>query len=316
MRARSLLFTVYGDSIRPHGGEIGVGGLIRLMAPLGLTPRAVRAAVSRMARQGWLRTRRIGRRAFCSLTPGGAWRVEQGVRRVYELEPDPWDGRWRLLTYAIPEGRRPIRDRLRRELIWLGLGPLSRSTWVTPRALGPQLAELARAHGLDGYVAIFEAALLGPGQDRALVRRCWDLDAVAARYRAFTAAARRRAVMLRLRIRRRTISDAACFAEKIRLVHEYRKFLFVDPGLPDALLPEEWPGREASRVFREFYGVLQRPAAQFFKAAFEPPPEPAPTSRRARAYLPLNAGGRFSTKAATPAAASSEANVRNSASRS
>ncbi len=185
---------------------------------------------------------------------------------------------------------------------------------MTPRALGPQLAELARAHGLDGYVAIFEAALLGPGQDRALVRRCWDLDAVAARYRAFTAAARRRAVMLRLRIRRRTISDAACFAEKIRLVHEYRKFLFVDPGLPDALLPEEWPGREASRVFREFYGVLQRPAAQFFKAAFEPPPEPAPTSRRALAYLPLNSGGRFSTKAATPAAASSEANVRNSAS--
>jgi phenylacetic acid degradation operon negative regulatory protein len=316
MRARSLLFTVYGDTIRPHGGEIGVSGLIRLMAPLGLTPRAVRAAVSRMARQGWLGTRRIGRRAFCSLTPRGAWRVEQGVRRVYELTPDPWDGRWRILTYAIPEGRRPVRDRLRRELIWLGLGPLSRSTWVTPRALGPQLAELARAHRLDGYVAIFEAALLGPGQDRALVGRCWDLEAVAARYRAFTAAARRRAMTLRLRIRRGTLSEAACFAEKIRLVHEYRKFLFVDPGLPDALLPEGWPGREASRIFREIYRMLERPAAQFFKTAFEPPPDAIPALRRAHAYLPLNAGGRFSTKAATPSAASSEANVRNSASRS
>jgi len=245
MRARSLLFTVYGDSIRPHGGEIGVTGLIRLMAPLGFTPRAVRAAVARMARQGWLRTRRAGRRAFYSLTPKGAWRVEEGVRRVYRLAPEPWNGRWRLLTYAIPEGRRPIRDRLRRELIWLGLGPLSRSTWVTPRDLGTQLSELARAHGLDGNVAIFEAALLGPGHDQALVRRCWDLQAIAARYRAFTAVTRRRAVTFRLRLRRRTISDAACFAEKIRLVHEYRKFLFIVPGLPDALLPEDWPGREA-----------------------------------------------------------------------
>lgn len=313
MRARSLLFTVYGDSIRPHGGEVGMGSLIRLMAPLGFTPRAVRAAITRMARQGWLRARRVGRRAFYSLTPQGAWRVEQGVRRVYQLEPDPWDGRWRLLTYTIPEGRRALRDRLRRELTWLGLGPLSRSTWLTPRNLAAELAELARAHGLDGNVAIFEAALLGPERDRALVGRCWNLDAVAARYRAFTATTRRRVASVRLRLRRRAMSDAACFAEKIRLVHEYRKFLFVDPGLPDALLPPQWPGREAARVFHYSYRLLEAPAARFFAASFDAPQE---QRGGARAYFPLNAGGRFSKKAFTPSAASSEANVRNSASRS
>lgn len=271
MRARSLLFTVFGDTIRPHGGEISMGGLIRLMAPLGFTPRAVRAAMARMARQGWLRTRRAGRRAFYSLTAQGAWRVEQGVRRVYRVAPEPWDGRWRLLTYAIPEGRRQMRDRLRRELSWLGLGPLSRSTWLTPRNLAAQLAELARAHGLNGNVAIFEAALLGPDADRALVERCWDLDAVSARYEAFIATTRRRAASIRLRLRRGTISDAACFAEKLRLVHEYRKFLFVDPGLPDALLPPGWPGREAARVFRDVYRSLEDPAARFVAASFDPP---------------------------------------------
>jgi phenylacetic acid degradation operon negative regulatory protein len=282
MRARSLLFTVYGDSIRPHGGEIGMGSLIRLMAPLGFTPRAVRAAMARIARQGWLRTRRVGRRAYYSLTPEGAWRVEEGVRRVYRLEPEPWDGRWRLLTYAIPEGRRSIRDRLRRELTWLGLGPLSRSTWLTPRALAAPLAELVRAHGVDGHVAIFEAALVGPAHDRELVRRCWDLDAIAARYTAFMATTRRRAASLRLRLRRRAISDATCFSEKIRLVHEYRKFLFVDPGLPDALLPSGWPGRDAARLFRDVYRLLDGPAARFFQDSFDPPPggnrRAAPTS--------------------------------------
>ena len=249
-----------------------MGSLIHLMAPLGLSSRAVRAAMSRMARQEWLRTRRIGRRAFYSLTPQGAWRVEQGVRRVYGLDPEPWDGRWRLLTYAIPEGRRPIRDRLRRELTWLGLGPLSRITWLTPRNLSPQLAELAAAHGLNGNVAIFEGALLGPEQDRALAERCWDLDAIAARYRAFITTTQRRAASFRVRLRRRAISDAACFAEKIRLVHEYRKFLFVDPGLPDALLPSGWPGRDAARLFRDAYRLLEGPAARFFEDTFEPPP--------------------------------------------
>ncbi len=255
-----------------------MGSLIRLMAPLGFSSRGVRAAMSRMAGQGWLRTRRVGRRAFYSLTPQGAWRVEQGVRRVYRLEPEPWDGRWRLLTYAIPEGRRPIRDRLRRELTWLGLGPLSRSTWLTPRNLSPQLAELAAAHGLNGNVAIFEGTLLGPEQDRALVLRCWDLEAVATRYRTFIATTGRRAASLRRRVMHRTISDAGCFAEKIRLVHEYRKFLFVDPGLPEPLLPSGWAGRDAARVFRNLYQMLEGPAARFLAAAFELPPDPG--SRR------------------------------------
>src|SRR2546426_2464751 len=110
MRARSLVVTVYGDSIRQHGGEIGLGSLIRLMAPLGFSPRAVRAATARMARQGWLQTRRIGRRAYYSLTPRGAWRVEQGVRRVYRLPPQPGGGRGRPPTHAVSEGRPPGRD--------------------------------------------------------------------------------------------------------------------------------------------------------------------------------------------------------------
>ncbi len=313
MRARSLLFTVYGDSIRPHGGEIGLGSLIRLMAPLGFSPRAVRAAMSRMTRQGWLQTRRIGRRAYCSLTPQGAWRVDQGVRRVYRLEPEPWDGRWRLLSYAVPEGRRSARDRLRRELTWLGLGPLSRSTWLTPRNLSDQLSELAASHGLLDGVAIFEGTHLGPERDHSLVRRCWDLAAVASRYRAFIAATRRRAGGLARRLREGTISDAACFAEKILLVHEYRKFLFVDPGLPRALLPSDWPGRDAARVFRDVYQTLEAPAARFFADAFEAPPG---SGWRARAYFPLKTGGRFSKKALTPSTASALANTRNNASRS
>ncbi len=270
MRARSLLVTVWGDTIRPLGGEIAMGSLIRLMVPLELSPRAVRAAVSRMVRHGWLRTRRDGRRAFCALTPSGEWRVEQGVRRVYRLRPDPWDGKWRLLTYVIPEGRRADRDRLRRELAWLGLGPLSRSTWVTPHDLAPLLQELVRSRGLRQEAALFEARHLGPAGLEPLVRRCWNLDAVAVRYRQFIAVVRPQAGALRRRVTHRSLSDAACFAEKIRLVHEYRKFLFVDPGLPDELLPHRWPGRDAARIFREIYEMLAGPASRFVAGVVTP----------------------------------------------
>ncbi len=36
---------------------------------------------------------------------------------------------------------------------------------------------------------------------------------------------------------------------RFRLVHEWRKFLFTDPGLPDELLPAGWPGRAAAELF-------------------------------------------------------------------
>ncbi len=43
--------------------------------------------------------------------------------------------------------------------------------------------------------------------------------------------------------------DEAAFAARFHLVHEWRKFLFADPGLPPELLPDDWPGHEAARRF-------------------------------------------------------------------
>ena len=54
MQARSALFDLYGDHLRRRGGQAPVAALIRLLAPLGIAAPAVRTAVSRMVRQGWL----------------------------------------------------------------------------------------------------------------------------------------------------------------------------------------------------------------------------------------------------------------------
>ena len=43
--------------------------------------------------------------------------------------------------------------------------------------------------------------------------------------------------------------DEAAFAARFHLVHEWRKFLFADPGLPAELLPAGWPGHAAAELF-------------------------------------------------------------------
>lgn len=274
MQARSMLFTLYGDSIQRYGGEIGARSLTAIMGVFGFSPPSVRAALVRMVRQGWLQRRRVGRRSFYALTPRGRLRVEHGTRRIYALEHRPWDGRWRILTYAVPESRRSMRDRLRRELTWLGMGALASSTWITPYDLREHLAGFVEAHGLAPYVAEFAGDHLGPATDQDLVARCWDLSSIARWHQQFVAAFRPRLGALQHRLAAgEGPTERGALIEKIQLVHEYRKALHVDPWLPDELLPGEWPGRDSSRLFFEYYQLLDPAATRFFESLFEAPPD-------------------------------------------
>jgi phenylacetic acid degradation operon negative regulatory protein len=47
------------------------------------------------------------------------------------------------------------------------------------------------------------------------------------------------------------------------LVHEWRKFLFVDPGLPAELLPARWPGVDAAELFHREADWLLPAASRF-----------------------------------------------------
>lgn len=267
MRARSMLFTLYGDSIQRYGGEIAARSLAAIMGEFGFSPQAVRGALVRMVRQGWLQRRRLGRRSFYALTARGRLRVEHGTRRIYALNERPWDGLWRLFTYAVPESRRATRDRLRRELAWLGMGTLAPSTWITPYDLREHLDAFVEAHDLRAYVAEFAGRHTGPSSDQALVARCWDLAAITAWHEGFVEATRRRAAG------RMPLTPPEAFVEKIRLVHEYRKALYIDPWLPGELLPADWRGQASARVFFEYYQRLEPAATRAFEALFEAPPD-------------------------------------------
>jgi len=55
--------------------------------------------------------------------------------------------------------------------------------------------------------------------------------------------------------------DAATFAAQTALVHAWRRFPFIDPDLPDDLLPADWPRRRAHDLFTDRHEQWA-PAAQ------------------------------------------------------
>lgn len=273
MRARSMLFTLFGDYVRHYGGTVWVGSLIALMAELGFSAQAVRAAVSRMARQGWLAPLRAGRASYYALTPRGRDRIEEAAQRIFKLHPERWDGLWRVLVVAPGGQDRGQRTALRRELAWMGWAIASRGVYMSPRDLLDRTAALAERYGLGGRFELFTARHEGPAPDVAVVGRYWDLGAIDAAYGSFVETWRPR-----LEERRRALAageeleDAFCFREKTLLVHAFRKFLFVDPGLPEELLPPRWNGREARAVFSGYYHLLAEGALRFFERHYRPAP--------------------------------------------
>lgn len=267
VRPNSLIFTLYGDLVhRLHeaGGEpsLWVGSLIGLMAPFDISEAAVRQAVSRMSRQGWLVARRAGNRAFYAVTARGRRRIAELTPRIYGPVIE-WDGRWRMLAYTVSERDRAGRDRLRKELSVLGWAPLSASTWISPADALQAGREAAKASGVASAIHLFAGEYCGPHSDRELVERCWDLAAIAGAYRAFVA---RYAPRLAREREHATLDDRAAFVERLWLVHDYRKFAYVDPGLPSELVPAHWPGTSAAALFREYYAALDPRSQRYFRS--------------------------------------------------
>lgn len=275
-RPNSFIYTLMGDLVRYYGGEIWIGSLTRLLAEFGLSEQAVRQAVSRMSRHGWITARKVGNRSYYAMTERGVERVDRVSRRIYLLPENEWDGKWRMLAYTVPERLRGGRDRLRKDLALLGFAPLSSSVFISPRDSLEAAREAAQAHLLTEYIDLFLAESRGPHGDRRIVERCWDLETIAREYGEFITAYERRLEHLRANV----LDDAQAFVEREWLVHDFRKFVYRDPGLPASLLAADWPARRAGILFREVYDLLKPQALRFFESIFQLAPDREPLPRK------------------------------------
>ena len=270
LRPRSMLFTLFGDYAYPERRDVPLRGLVRIGRALGLTEVAVRSAVARLAREGWIGARRDGFRSRYALSGSGRALIEEGTRRIYRPRRGAWDGTWCVLNYSIPEAKRSERDRIRKRLAWLGYAAMGGGAYVSPREVGDATLDLLRELGLREFARVFKAKLAGPGSDAELVRQCWDLRAIGRRYAAFIAHYGPTYERDRALRARRGLDDADAFVTRFALTHDFRRFPFVDPDLPARLLPADWPGAGARTLFEAHHALLTEGALRFFDSIAGP----------------------------------------------
>ena len=266
LRPRSMLFTLFGDYVYPQRSDIWLGSLVIIGAALGMSEVAVRSAVARLARERWITARRSGQRSYYRLSTAGRALIEEGTQRIYRADGRAWDGQWCLLTYSIPESRRSLRDRMRKQLAWLGFGPLGAGTYVAPRDVSAQVRLLAERLGADGFAKTFIARGAGATSDRNIVEQSWDLPRIARAYDRFIKLYGPLYMRDKQRKARRILSDRDAFIMRFTLTHDFRRFPFIDPDLPRVLLPREWAGTRARTLFEAYHAMLTDGAMRFFEA--------------------------------------------------
>jgi phenylacetic acid degradation operon negative regulatory protein len=255
MQARSALFDLYGDHLRTHGGRAPVAALVRMLAPLDIGSPAVRTAVSRMVRQGWLHPTRLASGPGYLITPRAARRLDEAAARIYRTNEASWDGTFDLII-ADSAMVRSDRVRIANNLAYLGYGRIGDGTWIATHP-SPEADAILTEAGM--CFERFTGHHAGGAKDAAaLVSRAWDLDRIGREYREFMSE------LHPIVDRIDEHGDAkTAFTARFQLVHSWRTFLFRDPGLPPSLLPPRWPGTKAAEFFDTHANRL-RPAADRF----------------------------------------------------
>ncbi|MGH9137170.1 MAG: PaaX family transcriptional regulator C-terminal domain-containing protein [Acidimicrobiales bacterium] len=226
LTARSvLLSTLLGT----HPPELPVRALVGVGELFGIAEGTVRVALSRLAAEGEV------------VADNGRYRLaanrllERQRRQDESRTPPtrPWDGAWSTAVLR-PEPRAAAeRCELRAALASHRYAPLRNGTWTRPANLDSAAASTVtdRCWCFDGR---FE------GDDAILAAQLWDLPKWA--HTATTLLA--------------GMDVAASPAQRFTVAAAILHHLLTDPLLPDALLPDGWPGPQMRRTYEAFEAEL------------------------------------------------------------
>lgn len=241
LRVWSLVITLFGDAIVPRGGKAGLSVLQAVMTRLGVENGALRTAMSRLAADGWVEREKSGRNSIYALAASGRHAFDEATRRIYAAGPPEWDGRWSV-AIALP-GASP--DDPEVALNASGFVSAGGNTWVRAETN----AQPALPDSLTNVLVLTAQASAVPRE----AEQFWQLEEIAA---AYDVLAERFAGLGRALEAGERLEPLEAMAARTLLVHDWRRAVLHDPGLPAELQPDGWPGEMARTLVRSIYTKL------------------------------------------------------------
>jgi phenylacetic acid degradation operon negative regulatory protein len=255
--AGAALLTILGEYVVPHATGVWQETLVRAMGVLGFPAPTVRQAISRAVRDGALTTTRHGNRAYVELRDDARDTLVHGASYLHasidNATPEEETCEWDVFVVRFRDKGANERYHLRTSLLLKGLGYLGNGVWISPptRMRDDIIKALTTEPGAS--VVAMRSRIEHPAI-LDVVRRAWNLDAAADRYRD-----------LLDRFGSSTVTDIEDrFAAWTRLCQVWRQCNQADPGLPATALPPDWPRSNAAEVFASRRRDWQADARAYF----------------------------------------------------
>ncbi|MDU8943118.1 PaaX family transcriptional regulator C-terminal domain-containing protein [Ovoidimarina sediminis] len=229
-RVWSLIVTFFGDLAQGPGAEVPGPVLSRVMGAADIRPEAMRVALHRLKRDGWIDSAKRGRTVDYSLTARGRAESAAASPRIYgRAEPAPW----RLFNAA--QGEAAALDPLLAGGSHVALAP-GLVAGPMPGGAVPEGIFVSQPGAVPGWAqrAVCPEALVAAAA--ALVQ---TLEEVARDVEA--PGPLERAVL------------------RVLIVHRWRRIVLRLPDAPEAFLPEDWRALGCAARVAEVLDALPRP---------------------------------------------------------
>lgn len=261
---RLMVFGLAHRDGRVFGAEVH-----DVAAQCGIGVETIRSCMRRLVAEDLFEREGEGKDAVYTATPAGHLQLSVTTQRhmlAYSLDASGrgWDGRWRIVSFAIPEVMRSARDTFREHIRSLGGADIQPGLYVSPHDWTGELGIEAERLGIADKLCTFSTKDLdvnGVTDARELAATLWPLDEVADRYRTFIDTYHGVPEDLKaMRQRGETISERDFLPGALNIAIRFNECFELDPLLPRSLLPKPWPGYEARKLLAacRHQGMLAR----------------------------------------------------------
>ncbi|GAB4533650.1 MAG: hypothetical protein Tsb0024_03100 [Ruegeria sp.] len=229
-RVWSIIVSLFGDMAQERGAKISGGALGRIIEPMGIKPEAIRVALHRLRKDGWIESDRVGRVSMHFLTEYGRTQSARVTPRIYARDPAP-DTPLHLLIAEDGTGTRLLED----ILLSHDYTPIGRNAALGPGAPPVDQDELLILEVTARSVPRWVHEKLFPPELRTACRSLHE------------------AVRHVSQGRPASWEPTACQIATLRtlIVHRWRRVVLRLPDLPEGFCPPDWTGPACrAQVFR------------------------------------------------------------------
>lgn len=243
LRVWSVIVTIFGELARNPDDEISGALLSRLTELMGIRPEAMRVALHRLRKDGWIESRKIGRSSNYSLSLKSFEESTRARVRIYASKREiPID--WHILV-AQPMSQA---DRAPSEGILLEQGyvAVSQGTYL---GIGKP-AKFDDYIILKGTISHVPDWLKNANAEPDIAKGYVDLEAA----------------LLTIANQSVQYSNLETAALRVLIVHNWRRLLLRQPDLPEHFFPDGWRENACRQLVAGLLKQLQEPDLALLRA--------------------------------------------------